>query len=128
MNLLQKYEASKINALMSGKTFPIFGAGDQIKVNVEITEGSNKRIQTFEGVCIARKNRGLGSTFIVKKMSHGQGVERVFPLYSTRIANIEVVRRGKVRRAKLYYMRKLQGKAARIEEKVTYRPAKKSST
>lgn len=118
MNLLAKYEAIQMEQLKGVKVIPSFAPGDQIIVSVEIAEGTTKRIQAFEGLCIARKNRGLASTFTVKKTSHGEAVERIFPLYSPRVAKIEVVRRGKVRRAKLYYIRALKGKAARIEAKV----------
>lgn len=121
MNLLEKYEASQLKRLTEGKTIPSFAPGDQLVVSVEITEGTTKRIQVFEGLCIARKSRGLGSSFTVRKLSHGEGVERIFPLYSPRVTKIEVLRRGKVRRAKLYYMRALRGKAARIKEKVVAR-------
>ncbi|MDJ1305283.1 MAG: 50S ribosomal protein L19 [Candidatus Midichloria sp.] len=121
MNLLEKYEASQLKRLTEGKTIPSFAPGDQLVVSVEIIEGTTKRIQAFEGLCIARKSRGLGSSFTVRKLSHGEGVERIFPLYSPRVTKIEVLRRGKVRRAKLYYMRALRGKAARIKEKVVAR-------
>ena len=126
MNLLEKYELSQVNKLMSGKEFPAFAPGDNVIVSVEISEGTTKRIQDFEGVCIARKSRGLGSTFTVKKLSHGEGVERIFSLYSPKVTKIQLVRRGRVRRAKLYYMRALQGKAARIKEKVVARAPKHS--
>jgi large subunit ribosomal protein L19 len=116
MNLLEQYESKQIQRLTVNKVIPQFRAGDQLAVSVEIVEGVTKRIQVFEGLCIARKNRGLGSMFTVKKVSHGEGVERVFPLYSPRISKIEVLSRGRVRRAKLYYMRKLSGKAARVKE------------
>jgi len=121
MNLLEKYEAKQIERLSVNKTIPVFAPGDQVVISIEITEGVTKRVQAFEGLCIARKSRGLGSTFTVKKLSHGEGVERIFALHSPRIKKIEVLRRGRVRRAKLYYMRELQGKAARIKEKVVFR-------
>ena len=121
MNLLEKYEANQIEQLKEVKSIPSFAPGDQLVVSVEITEGATKRIQAFEGLCIARKNRGLASTFTVKKTSHGEEVERIFPLYSPRVAKIDVIRRGKVRRAKLYYIRTLKGKAARIAEKTVAR-------
>ncbi|HEU5048054.1 MAG TPA: 50S ribosomal protein L19 [Rickettsiales bacterium] len=117
MNSLQKLEQEYTAKLAEGKTFPEFGAGDTVCVNVKIVEGDNERIQAFEGVCIARKNAGLNSSFTVRKISHGEGVERIFPLYSPRIDSIALVRRGDVRRAKLYYLRGLTGKAARIKEK-----------
>ena len=117
MNMLQKLEQEQIQKLSGGKAVPEFAPGDTIRVNVKIVEGANERIQAFEGLCIGRKNRGLNSAFTVRKISHGEGVERVFPLYSPRVDSIEVVRRGEVRRAKLYYLRGLTGKAARITEK-----------
>lgn len=117
VNLVEKFEQQQVAKLMQGKEIPDFQAGDTIRVNVRILEGKTERIQAFEGLCIARKNSGLNSAFTVRKISHGEGVERVFPLYSSRISTIEVVRRGVVRRAKLYYMRELTGKAARIKEK-----------
>jgi large subunit ribosomal protein L19 len=120
MNLLQTIEQEQVVKLSAGKRIDVFAAGDTVRVNVRIIEGTNERIQTFEGVCIARKNRGIQSAFTVRKISHGEGVERVFPLYSPRIESIETVRRGDVRRAKLYYLRGLTGKAARIKEKNTY--------
>jgi large subunit ribosomal protein L19 len=118
MNTLLKLEQEQIEKLTSGKKIPDFAPGDTLKVNVKIIEGANERVQAFEGVCIARKNAGLNSSFTVRKISHGEGVERVFPLYSPRVDSIELVRRGEVRRAKLYYLRGLTGKAARITEKV----------
>ena len=105
----------------SSKTDTWFSAGDTLKVNVKVVEGTRERIQAFEGVCIARKNAGVRSSFTVRKISYGEGVERLFPLYSPRISGIEVVRRGKVRRAKLYYLRERQGKSARIAERSTGR-------
>src|ERR1700735_391223 len=117
MNSLQKLEKEYTAKLAEGKTYPEFSAGDTICVNVKIVEGDNERIQAFEGVCIARKNAGLNSSFTVRKISHGEGVERIFPLYSPRVDSIDVIRRGDVRRAKLYYLRKLTGKKARIREK-----------
>lgn len=119
MNLLQKFEQDQTAKLTTGKPIPEFAPGDTVRVNVRIIEGANERIQAFEGVCIARSNRGLHSSFTVRKISHGEGVERVFPLYSPRLESIELVRRGEVRRAKLYYLRGLTGKAARITEKRT---------
>ncbi|MEA2781033.1 MAG: large subunit ribosomal protein [Rhodospirillaceae bacterium] len=101
----------------TGAKAPEFGPGDTLRVNVKVIEGTRERVQAFEGVCIARKNAGVNSNFTVRKISYGEGVERVFPLYSPRIASIELVRRGDVRRAKLYYLRGLRGKAARIAEK-----------
>ena len=120
MNELQIFEQEQIALLSNGKTIPNFASGDTIKVNVKIVEGNNERIQAFEGVCIGRKNRGLRSCFRVRKISNDEGVERIFPLYSPRIESIVLVRRGIVRRAKLYYMRELRGKAARIKERIDY--------
>ncbi len=125
MNELMRFEQDQIDRLMEGKNIPEFAPGDTIKVNVKIVEGMNERIQAFEGVCIGRASRGLSSSFRVRKISHDEGVERIFPLYSPRIDSIVLVRRGLVRRAKLYYMRDLRGKSARIKEKVTYLKAKK---
>lgn len=121
MNLLQKIEHDHLVSVTEGKTIPEFGAGDTVRVNFRIVEGNNERVQAFEGVCIARKNRGINSSFTVRKLSHGEGVERVFPLYSPRIDSLEVIRRGDVRRAKLYYLRGRTGKAARIAEKKDFR-------
>ncbi len=118
MNTLKKLEQEQIAKLSSGKKLPDFAPGDTLKVGVKIVEGTNERIQAFEGVCIARKNAGLNSSFTVRKISHGEGVRHVFPLYSPRVDSIDVVRKGEVRRAKLYYLRGLTGKAARISEKV----------
>lgn len=124
MNLAQKFEQAQIERLSEGKVFPKFRAGDVIRVIVELVEGNSKRNQAYEGLCIARSNRGLGSTFTVRKISHDEGVERIFPLYSPRVVGIEMVKRGVVRRAKLYYMRALRGKSARIKELKTARPQK----
>lgn len=120
MNLIQKLEQEHIAAVTEGKNIPEFGAGDTLRVQVRIVEGTTERVQAFEGVCIGRKNRGLHSSFTVRKISHGEGVERTFPLFSPRLENIEVVRRGDVRRAKLYYLRDRSGKSARIKEKRVY--------
>jgi len=117
MNLIQTLEAEAIEALSASKNIPAFRAGDTIKVGVKVIEGERTRIQNYEGVCIARSNKGMGSNFTVRKMSFGEGVERVFPLYSPNIDSIEVVRKGVVRRAKLYYLRGLTGKKARIAER-----------
>ena len=121
MNELQKFEAKEVERLMEGKSIPDFAPGDTLKVSLKIKEGDKERTQVFEGVCLARRNRGINSSFVVRKLSSGVGVERVLPLYSPKIEGIEVVRRGAVRRAKLYYLRKLTGKAARIEERA-YKP------
>ncbi len=114
-DILQQIEREQIERL--GKEIPDFRPGDTVAVEVKVKEGDRERIQVFEGVVIARRNRGLGSSFTVRKISHGVGVERVFPLYSPAIERITVKRRGKVRRAKLYYLRRLSGKAARIKER-----------
>jgi len=116
-NILQEFEQRQIERLSEGKTFPDFRAGDTVTVNVKIVEGQTTRIQAFEGLCIAIKRRGINSAFTVRKISHGEGVERVFPMYSPLVESVVVVRRGVVRRAKLYYMRELTGKKARIKEK-----------
>ena len=117
MNLIQQIEAEEI--AKAAKDIPEFRPGDTVKVGVKVVEGTRTRVQNFEGVCIARSNRGMGSNFTVRKISFGEGVERVFPLYSPIIDKIEVVRRGDVRRAKLYYLRGRTGKAARIAERRT---------
>ena len=112
-NIIQELEAEQM-----GKTLPDFGPGDTVVVQVKVVEGKRERLQAFEGVCIAKRNRGLNSSFTVRKISHGEGVERVFQAYSPSVAEVKVMRRGDVRRAKLYYLRGLTGKAARIKEKV----------
>lgn len=117
MNVIQEIENEQAEKLAAARALPEFAPGDTIKVNVKVVEGERERIQVFEGVCIGRKNAGLNSAFTVRKISSGEGVERVFPLYSPNVAGIEVVRRGDVRRAKLYYLRGLTGKRARIAEK-----------
>ncbi len=117
MNILQQLEAEQIATLSAARAVPEFGPGDTLKVNVKVVEGNRERVQAFEGVCIARSNRGVNSNFTVRKISYGEGVERVFPLYSPRVESIVVMRRGDVRRAKLYYLRGRTGKAARITEK-----------
>ncbi len=119
MNLLQQIEAEQIAKLSEAKKIPAFSPGDTVKVNVKVVEGDRERIQAYEGVVIARKNAGLNSNFTVRKISYGEGVERVFPLYSPRLDSIELVRRGDVRRAKLYYLRDRKGKRARIAERTT---------
>ncbi len=120
MNLMQKLDQQTVEKLSANKRLDDFGPGDTVKVMVRIVEGDNERLQAYEGICIAKKSRGLQSAFTVRKISHGEGVERVFPLFSPRIDSIELVRRGTVRRAKLYYLRGLTGKAARIKEKMDY--------
>lgn len=125
MNLLETLEAEHIAEL--GMTIPDFSAGDTIRVGYKVTEGTRTRVQNYEGVCIGRKGGGtLGASFTVRKISFGEGVERIFPLHSPNIDSITVVRRGKVRRAKLYYLRARRGKSARIVEKTNYRPLKGS--
>ena len=119
MNTLQKFEAKQLEKLQGTKEVPNFGAGDTVKVNVKIKEGTRERIQAFEGVCIAREGSGINESFTVRKISYGEGVERVFPLWRTRVDSIELVRRGSVRRAKLYYLRDRRGKSARITERTT---------
>ena len=117
MNIIEEINQEQIDKLTADKEIPEFAAGDTIKVNVRVVEGTRERIQAFEGVCSARKNDGLDSSFTLRKISYGEGVERVFPLYSPRLDSIEVIRRGRVRRAKLYYLRGRRGKSARIAEK-----------
>ena len=118
MNIIEKIEKEQLEKLSSGKQTPDFNPGDTIKVDVKVVEGTRERIQAFEGVCIARGGRGINESFTVRKISYGEGVERVFPLFSPKISAITLVRKGKVRRAKLYYLRDRRGKAARIVEKI----------
>ena len=120
-NMIETLEQEEIARLTTGKTIPVFASGDTVRVNVKVVEGTRERVQAFEGVCIARANKGVNSNFTVRKISYGEGVERVFPLYSPAVDSIELVRRGRVRRAKLYYLRGLRGKKARITEKSDYR-------
>ena len=117
MNLIKELEQEQVTKLSAGKTIPPFEPGDTVLVNVKVVEGERSRIQAYEGVCIGRSGSGLNENFTVRKISYGEGVERVFPLYSPLVDSIKVVRRGKVRRAKLYYLRGLRGKSARITEK-----------
>jgi len=117
MNVIQQLEAEQIERYTTARAIPEFRPGDTLRVGVKVVEGDRTRVQNFEGVCIARANRGMGSSFTVRKISFGEGVERVFPLYSPNVDTIEVVRRGAVRRAKLYYLRGRTGKAARIAER-----------
>ncbi len=119
MNTLQELEQEQIKKLTAEAAVPPFNPGDTLRVKVKVLEGTRERIQVYEGVCIGRRNAGINSSFTVRKISYGEGVERVFPLYSPRLAGIEVVRRGSVRRAKLYYLRGRRGKSARIAEKVS---------
>ena len=116
MNILDQIGQNEINKVLASRQIPEFGAGDTLRVDVNVVEGTRDRIQAFEGVCIARKSDGINSSFTVRKISYGEGVERIFPLYSPRISGITVIRRGKVRRAKLYYLRGRRGKSARIVE------------
>ena len=124
MNLLQQFDAAQKDKLAAARAIPDFSPGDTLRVMVKVVEGERTRTQAYEGVVIARSNRGLHSTFTVRKLSYGEGVERVFPLYSPAIAELVLVRRGKVRRAKLYYLRGRTGKSARIAEKLGMKPAK----
>ena len=117
MNIIQQLEAEQIARLTAARPVPVFAPGDTVRVAVKVVEGDRSRTQAFEGVCIARSNKGVNSNFTVRKLSYGEGVERVFPLYSPTIAEITVIRRGDVRRAKLYYLRGRRGKSARIAEK-----------
>ena len=123
MNLLQKFEQQQLEKLPAHNKIPAFDPGDTVRVNVMVREGSRERVQAYEGVCIARRNAGINSSFTVRKISYGEGVERVFPLYSPRLASVELVRRGTVRRSKLYYLRSRRGKSARITERVDYEAA-----
>lgn len=126
MDLIAQLEAEQIASL--GKSIPDFKPGDTVRVGYKVTEGTRTRVQNYEGVCISRKNgKGIAGSFTVRKISFGEGVERVFPLYSTNIESIEVVRRGRVRRAKMYYLRARRGKSARIAEDTTYKPLKGKS-
>ena len=126
MNLIEQIEAEEIAKAIAkaGKDIPVFRPGDTVRVGVKVIEGERTRVQAYEGVCIARSNKGIGSNFTVRKISFGEGVERVFPLYSPNIESITVVRRGVVRRAKLYYLRGRTGKRARIAERKVARPTK----
>ena len=118
MNIIEQFEKDQIKSLVKGKKLPQFHPGDTVRVNVKVREGTRERIQAFEGVCIRKKNRGLSSSFTVRKISFGEGVERVFPIFSPSIDSISIVRSGQVRRAKLYYLRDLTGKKARIVERI----------
>jgi large subunit ribosomal protein L19 len=127
MNILQTFEAEEVARLTAARAVPVFAPGDTVKVSVKVVEGERTRVQAYEGVVIARSNKGLNSNFTVRKISYGEGVERVFPLYSPQIAEIEVIRRGDVRRAKLYYLRGRRGKSARIAEKARELPKETTS-
>lgn len=124
MNLIEQLEQEEIDRLSAGKTLPAFGPGDTVVVQVKVKEGNRERLQAYEGVVIAKRNRGLNSSFIVRKISAGEGVERTFQTYSPLIASVEVKRRGDVRRAKLYYLRQRSGRSARIKEKLNYKAHK----
>ena len=117
MNIVEQIGQDAVKASLEQRPVPEFGAGDTLRISVRVVEGTRERVQAFEGVCIARKNKGISSSFTVRKISYGEGVERIFPLYSPQVQKIEVLRRGRVRRAKLYYLRGRTGKAARIAEK-----------
>ena len=121
MNLIQQLEKEQFDKLVAAREVPDFAPGDTVIVNVNVVEGERTRVQAYEGVCIGRSGGGLNESFTVRKISYGEGVERVFPIYSPYIAEIEVLRRGKVRRAKLYYLRARRGKSARIAEDSTYK-------
>ena len=123
MNLIKQLEQEQMAKLSAGKTIPAFEPGDTVVVNVKVVEGERTRIQAYEGVCIGRSGSGINENFTVRKISYGEGVERVFPLYSPLVDSIKVVRRGKVRRAKLYYLRGRRGKSARISEKQEHQEA-----
>ncbi len=126
MNILQKFEQQQLEKM--NVNVPEFAPGDTVRVNVKVIEGTRERIQAYEGVCIARKSAGFNSSFTVRKISYGEGVERVFPLYSPRVDSIQVVRRGDVRRARLYYLRSRRGKSARITERMDYAVAAPEKT
>jgi large subunit ribosomal protein L19 len=119
-NLVTQYESAQIASLTENKVIPEFRAGDTVAVSVRVIDGATERLQTYEGVVIAKRNRGVTSSFVVRKISHGEGVERRFMTYSPVVSKIVVVKRGIVRRAKLFYLRELSGKAARIKEKMSY--------
>ncbi|MGZ9014642.1 MAG: 50S ribosomal protein L19 [Burkholderiales bacterium] len=123
MNVIQQLEQEELTRVSANREIPVFAPGDTVVVNVNVVEGTRKRVQAYEGVVIGRRNRGLNSSFVVRKVSSGEGVERTFQLYSPTIASIEVKRRGDVRRAKLYYLRDRSGKSARIREKLQHRSA-----
>ena len=124
MNIIQQLEAEQAEKIAAKRTLPEFSPGDTVRVNVKVTEGNRTRVQAYEGVCIARSGGGVNESFTVRKISYGEGVERVFPVYSPMIEGVEIVRRGKVRRAKLYYLRDRRGKSARIVENTGTRARK----
>lgn len=127
MNIIQQLEQEQIEKLTAERPVPDFRAGDTLRVHVKVVEGTRERIQMFEGVCIARNSGGINANFTVRKISYGEGVERIFPLYSPRVDKIEVIRQGMVRRSKLYYLRELRGKKARIQERRDDRGVKKTA-
>ena len=124
MNIIEQIEKEQVEEIAAKRAVPDFAPGDTVQVNVKVTEGQRQRIQAYEGVCIARAGSGLNENFTVRKISYGEGVERIFPIYSPLIDSIKLVRRGRVRRAKLYYLRERRGKSARIAEKQDFRPKK----
>ena len=126
MNVVDRIGKKQMEKVLEQREIPEFAPGDTVRVDVKVIEGSRERIQAFEGICIARKSDGVASSFTIRKLSYGEGVERVFPLYAPQVAGVTVVRRGRVRRAKLYYLRGRTGKAARIAEDTTYREASSS--
>ena len=126
MNIIDRIGNKQIENVLGQRKLPEFAPGDTLRVDVKVIEGTRERIQAFEGVCIARKNSGVNASFTVRKISYGEGVERVFPTHAPQVAGVTVIRRGRVRRAKLYYLRGRTGKAARIAEKTTYREASSS--
>jgi large subunit ribosomal protein L19 len=126
MNIIDRIGNKQIENVLGQRKLPEFAPGDTLRVDVKVIEGTRERIQAFEGVCIARKSKGVNSSFTVRKISYGEGVERVFPTHAPQVAGVTVMRRGRVRRAKLYYLRGRTGKAARIAEKTTYREASSS--
>ncbi|NBQ82697.1 MAG: 50S ribosomal protein L19 [Alphaproteobacteria bacterium] len=128
MNIIDRIGQKEMKKVLADRDIPDFGPGDTLRVDVKVVEGTRERIQAFEGVCISRKSAGVNSSFTVRKISYGEGVERIFPLYSPRVAGITVLRHGRVRRAKLYYLRGRTGKAARIAEKSRERVAKSAKT
>ena len=126
MNIVDRIGKKQIEKVLAQRSLPDFAPGDTVRVDVKVVEGERERIQAFEGVCIARRSDGVNSSFTVRKISYGEGVERVFPVYAPQVAGVTVMRRGRVRRAKLYYLRGRTGKAARIAEKTTYREVSSS--
>ena len=127
MNIIEQLDQEQMATLTNGKTIPDFAPGDTLQVNVKVVEGTRERLQAYEGVCIGRAGGGINQNFTVRKISYGEGVERVFPLYGPLVDSIKVVRKGRVRRAKLYYLRGLRGKAARITEKQDFKTRNKDS-